>query len=52
MDPEGHNEFWTMFENISREVVFSTFLGANIGSISSVIIIMIWSYEVKPTIPE
>lgn len=47
IDPEGHHEFWTVFENISREVVFSTFLGANIGSFTSVIIIGILSKEIE-----
>ena len=45
MDPEGHTEIWTVFDTMSREVVFSTFLGANIGSFSAVIVIAIRSKE-------
>lgn len=45
MDPEGHSQFMTVFESMSHEVVYSTFLGANIGSFFSVIVIAIRSKE-------
>lgn len=47
MDPEGHGDLWAIFDSISREVLFSTFLGANIGSFTSVIVIAILSKETK-----